>query len=87
MRALVTPTACGEAPAGAYATLTYQNHSMRANKMLLEWVAEQGLDLDVTPAAEGDRWAGRFETYLTDPRLEPRKTRWVTQLAFRIREH
>ncbi len=75
----------GEAAAGDYATFTYRDHSMRANRQLHEWIASHGLVPDVEPSAEGDRWAGRFEIYVTDPRAEPRKTRWITQLAFLIR--
>jgi hypothetical protein len=75
----------GAMPAGDYAVLTYRNHSLRANRLLLEWAQQQGTELDVTPSTDGDRWAGRFEIYLTDPRTEPRKTQWTTQLAFRAR--
>lgn len=75
----------GAAPAGRYAVLAYRTHSVRANRHLLEWVHAQGVELDATPSEAGDAWAGRFETYLTDPRTEPRKTRWVTELAFLTR--
>lgn len=77
--------AAGESPAGDYAVLTYRDHSLRANKQLQEWARAEGLTFDVTPSADGDKWAGRFEIYLTDPRTERRKTRWVTQLAFLTR--
>ncbi len=73
------------APAGEYAVLMYRNHSVRANRHLHEWVTANGLVLDVEPSTGGDGWAGRFEIYLTDPRTEPRKTRWTTQLAFLTR--
>lgn len=73
------------APAGEYAVLTYRDHSIRANRHLHEWVAAKELVLDVDPSDDGDEWAGRFEIYLTDPRTEPRKTWWTTQLAFLTR--
>lgn len=75
----------GSIPAGRYAVLAYRDHSIRANRLLQAWAAEEGLQFDVEPAAAGDHWAARVESYLTDPRTEPRKTRWVTELAFRVR--
>jgi hypothetical protein len=74
-----------EAAAGEYAVLTYRDHSIRANRHLHEWVTANGVVLDAQPSSDGDEWAGRFEIYLTDPRTEPRKTRWTTQLAFLTR--
>jgi effector-binding domain-containing protein len=71
-------------PAGRYATLTYRNHSLRANKALLQWAQEQRHGLDRSTVAEGDRFGCRTETYLTDPRTEPRKTRWDVELAIRL---
>ena len=44
----------------------------------------QGLAWDVSPDADGERWGGRVEYYLTDPREEPDMSKWVTQLAFRL---
>ena len=38
----------------------------------------------MTPGVDGDRWACRLETYLTDPRQEPDMSKWVTQLAFSL---
>lgn len=71
-------------PTGRYATLTYRDHSMRANKALLEWTRTEGHTLDRTTIPEGDLFECRTETYLTDPRTEPRKTRWDVQLAIRL---
>src|SRR6266705_1115288 len=77
----------GVLPAGRYATLTHAGHPselMAATKALLDWAAEQGLIWDVTPGADGDRWACRLENYLTDPSQEPDMSKWVTQLAFKL---
>ena len=46
---------------------------------LIDWMTDHG----VQPV--GARWAWRFEIYVTDPRTEPRKTRWETELAFLTR--
>lgn len=71
----------GELPAGQYATLTYRNHAYRANKMLLDWARENAIALDASTEADGDHFGCRTELYLTDPRTEPRKTRWSVQLS------
>jgi hypothetical protein len=36
--------------------------------------------------ADGDRFACRYEAYLTDPRREPRKTTREVELNIRVRE-
>jgi hypothetical protein len=71
----------GELPAGDYATLTYRNHSLRANRALLDWVRDGGVALDRRSEADGDHFGCRTETYLTDPRTERRKTAWAVELA------
>lgn len=74
----------GEFPAGKYATLTYRDHSMRANKMLFGWVDENDIRLDREPVPGGDGFACRYELILSDTKIEPRKTRWVVQLNARV---
>ena len=74
----------GSLPAGRYATLTYRNHSLRANKALLDWAAGRGLALDRSEIARGDLFGCRYEAYRTDPRTEPRKTKWEVELAIRL---
>ena len=71
-------------PAGRYATLTYRNHSLRANRALIEWAAAQDLAFDRWDGAEGDHFACRYEAFRTDPRTEPRKTKWEVELNFRL---
>ena len=71
-------------PAGRYATLTYRDHSMRANRALIEWARDNGVAFDRHQAPEGDAFACRYEAYLTDPRDEPRKTKWAVELAIRV---
>jgi len=71
-------------PAGRYATLTYRNHSLRANRALLDWVAGEGIALDREDVAEGDHFGCRYEAFRTDPRTEPRKTKWEVELNLRL---
>lgn len=75
----------GAIPAGSYAVLAYRAKSMAANRLLHAWIQEQGLELDTQPHPGGEAFASRCEIYLTDPRTEPRKTRWVVELAFLTR--
>jgi len=74
----------GSMPAGQYATLTYRDHSLRANRALSEWASDNGLEFDRHGVPEGDAFACRYEAYLTDPSVEPRKTKWDVELATRI---
>jgi hypothetical protein len=74
----------GSMPAGRYATLTYRDHSLRANRALIEWARDSGIEFDRREEPEGDAFACRYEANLTDPKEEPRKTRWDVELAFRI---
>ncbi|TFW00194.1 GyrI-like domain-containing protein [Orlajensenia leifsoniae] len=75
----------GSLPAGDYAVLAYRAKSMTANRRLHDWVREEGLVLDTRPHPRGEAFASRCEIYLTDPRTEQRKTRWVVELAFMTR--
>ncbi len=70
----------GVRPGGDYAVLAYRGSSLQANRMLLGWVEESGRRFDADSASGS--WSGRFEILRTDPRLEPRKTAWTTELAF-----
>jgi len=70
----------GTLPAGAYATLTYRDHAIRANRALLEWAAENDVTLARQTVAAGDHFSCRYERFVTDARQEPRKTRWIVEL-------
>lgn len=74
----------GVLPSGNYASLTYINHSLRANKTLIEWARENSIAFDRWNATEGDQFRCRYEAYLTDPRTEPRKTKWQVGLNIRV---
>jgi effector-binding domain-containing protein len=74
----------GVLPAGGYATLTYVDHARRANKALIDWARESGVALDRWDEPSGDAFACRYEAYITDPRREPRKTKWEVELNIRV---
>jgi effector-binding domain-containing protein len=74
-------------PAGRYATLIHAGHPSGlpgATATLLEWASEQGLAFDMAERGGAEHWAGRLETYLTDPSQEPDMDKWETQLAFKL---
>ena len=75
----------GTLPAGRYALLDYRATSLPANRMIRGWVAEQGLEIDSRDTAAGEAFAARCEIYVTDPRTERMKTKWVVRLAFLLR--
>jgi effector-binding domain-containing protein len=76
----------GFLPAGRYASLIYSGGGISANRALIEWVRAQGLDFDRWDTAQGDNFRSRYETYLTDPRIEPRKSKWQIEVAIKLAE-
>jgi effector-binding domain-containing protein len=77
----------GVLPAGRYATVLHVGHPgelVAATGALLDWGAAEDLKWDTAPGADGERWAGRLEIYLTDPQQEPDMSKWETVLAFRL---
>jgi effector-binding domain-containing protein len=74
----------GVLPAGEYATFTFRDHARRAHGFLIDWVHDNGLQFDQRSVAEGDAFACRYEAYLTDPKTEPRRTRWDVELAIKL---
>lgn len=78
----------GTLPAGRYAVSIYQGHFSglrEANAALLRSASTLGVQWDTTPTPQGERFAARLETYLTDPSKEPDPTRWQTELAIKTR--
>jgi len=71
-------------PAGRYASLIYSGGGISGNRALIEWVRAQGLDFDRWDTKQGDNFRGRYETYLTDPKVEPRKSRWQIEVAIKL---
>jgi effector-binding domain-containing protein len=76
----------GVLPAGRYAHLTYSRYALRGNQALSIWVQEKKLNVDKEITLKGEAFVCRYEAYLTDYRVEPRKTKWQVDLAFRLRD-
>ena len=71
-------------PAGRYASLIYSGGGISGNRTLIEWVRAQGLEFDRWDTEQGDNFRGRYETYLTDPKVEPRKSKWQIEVAIKL---
>lgn len=74
-------------PKGRYASLTYTRYAMRGNKALIGWINENNIRVDRWNDKEGDAFACRYEAYLTDYRVEPRKKEWKVELAIKLAEN
>ena len=74
----------GTLPSGRYASLRYSRYALRANRALLDWAKQEGLAWDRWDAPTGDGFCCRYEAYLTDYRLEPRKSVWEVELAIKL---
>ena len=71
-------------PAGRYASLVYSGGGISGNRALIEWVRAKGMDFDRWDTEQGDNFRGRYETYLTDPKVEPRKSKWKIEVAIKL---
>jgi effector-binding domain-containing protein len=71
-------------PAGRYASLIYSGGGISGNRALIEWVRAKGMDFDRWDTDQGDNFSGRYETYLTDPKIEPRKSKWKIEVAIKL---
>jgi len=76
----------GALPAGRYAHVTYSRFALQGHRTLVEWIKEQGLPADRWESEAGDVFACRYEVYLTDYRVEPRKKDWQIRLAIRLKD-
>lgn len=74
----------GVLPAGRYLSLIYTGSGLQGNKALLEYARDNHLTLDRWNSEKGDAFRCRYETYLTDPKVEPRKTKWDIEVAIKL---
>ena len=71
-------------PAGRYASLIYSGGGISGNRALIEWVRAQGMDFDRWDTKHGDNFRGRYETYHTDPKIQPLKSKWKIEVAIKL---
>lgn len=76
----------GELPSGRYASLIYSGGGISGNRALIEWVRAKGMDFDRWDTEQGDNFRGRYETFLTDPKVELRKSKWKIEVVIKLAE-
>jgi effector-binding domain-containing protein len=76
----------GVIPAGRYVSIIYSGGGYQGNKTLVEWIRKNDIPVDRWDSEKGDSFAARYEQYLTDPKVEHRKTKWQILLAFKLRD-
>lgn len=74
----------GVLPAGRYASLIYTGSGIAGNGALINWARANGYAFDRWDDPRGDAFRSRYESYLTDPKVEPRKTRWEVEVAIKL---
>lgn len=74
----------GSLPKGRYATLTYRGNGLRGNQALMRWAADRGVKFDPIDANAKESYVCRYEAYVTDYRVEPRKLLWDVELSIRV---
>ena len=74
----------GVLPAGRYASLIYTGSGYTGNKALVEWAKANHIAWDRWDDPKGDAFRSRYESYLTDPKIEPRKTKWEVEVAIKL---
>lgn len=76
----------GLLPDGTFASMTYRGSDVDAIWALLRWSEAHGLVWDAVDAPAGEAFSCRYEAYLTDYRVEPRKKEWDVELAIKVIE-
>jgi effector-binding domain-containing protein len=74
----------GVLPAGRYASVIYIGNGLTGNKTLIEWAKANGIAWDRWEDEKGDAFRSRYEAYLTDHKIEPRKTKWEVEVAIKL---
>lgn len=74
----------GVLPGGRYASLVYRGNGLRGNQALMQWGRETGTVFEAIDPAQAESYVCRYEAYLTDYRVEPRKLLWDVELSIKI---
>ena len=74
----------GILPKGKYATLIYRGNGLRGNQALMKWAQENGMAFDSLDPCLSESYVCRYEAYLTDYRVEPRKLLWDVELSIKM---
>jgi effector-binding domain-containing protein len=79
----------GTLPGGRFISLRWHGHPDKLEKVtgvLIGWLRLTGQDMDMETRGDSDHFACRLEIYESDPVEEPDMTKWVTELAFKLKD-
>lgn len=76
----------GVMPAGRYASLIYVGTGYTGSSVLTRWAIENGHPFDEWEAASGMAYRARYERYLTDPKIQPNKSKWECEVAILLKD-
>jgi len=76
----------GVMPAGRYASLNYIGTGYTGSGALTRWIIENGYVIDEWDVPEGTAFRARYERYLTDPKIQPRKSKWEVEVAIKLKD-
>ncbi len=74
----------GLLPGGSYASLIYRGNGLRGNQALMKWGRETETKFEAIDPGQAESYVCRYEAYLTDHRIEPRKLLWDIELSIKI---
>ena len=74
----------GVLPSGRYASLVYVGTGYTGSGALTRWAIENGLAFDQWDVPAGTAFRARYERYLTDPKIEPLKSKWEVEVAVKL---
>jgi effector-binding domain-containing protein len=74
----------GSLPKGRYASLVYRGNGLRGNQALMKWASDNKITFDPLVVGMAESYVCRYEAYLTDYRVEPRKLLWDVELSIKI---
>jgi effector-binding domain-containing protein len=77
----------GVLPGGHYASLVYIGTGYTGNGALTRWAIENGFTFDQWDDPKGDAFRARYERYLTDPAIQPLKSKWEVEVAVRLADN
>jgi effector-binding domain-containing protein len=74
----------GVLPGGRYASLIYIGTGYTGSSGLIRWAMENGLAFDQWEDPKGTAFRARYERYLTDPKIQPLKSKWEVEVAIKM---
>jgi effector-binding domain-containing protein len=75
----------GIMPGGRYASLIYVGTGYTGSGALTRWAMENGHNFDEWAVPHGGMaYRARYERYLTDPKIQPLKSKWEVEVAIKL---